>query len=168
MLAVCLLSALLSSLVLTQSDSASRPLVNTEEELTILETCEGVADGTRCTKRCVHWSCDPKFARCYKGHCKRAGHHPCNTASPLHPCCCGACDKAMVVINHLGTLSISYQSATIIFCFRTIPRIRNASKTSRKCSLRRRKRRAREKLKQWFKIFLFNNIDYRAYSRISH
>merc|ERR1711923_421639 len=95
MLTVCLLSSLLFSLVQTQSISASRPLVNTEEELTILETCEDVANGTRCTKRCVHWSCDPKFARCYKGHCKRSGHHPCNTASPLHPCCCGSCDKPM-------------------------------------------------------------------------
>merc|ERR1711997_476049 len=93
-LAVCLLCSLLCSLVQTQSDSLSRPLVDPEEELTILETCEGVADGTRCTKRCIHWTCDPKYARCYKGHCKRAGHHPCNTASQ-HPCCCGSCDKPM-------------------------------------------------------------------------
>ena len=164
MLAVCLLSALLSSLVLTQSDSASRPLVNTEEELTILETCEDVADGTRCTKRCVHWSCDPAFARCYQGHCKRAGHHPCNTASPLHPCCCGSCDRAMVVISHLAR---AYQSAKLINFSRTTQRIQSASITSRIWSLGRR-RRAREKLKQWFKFFLFNNIDYRAYSRISH
>jgi|ERR1711874_721011 len=97
MLAVCLLSMLLCSLVQTQSETFSRPLVNSEEELTILETCEGVADGTRCTKRCVHWTCDPKYARCYEGHCKRAGHHPCNTASHPnpHPCCCGSCDKLM-------------------------------------------------------------------------
>ena len=103
MLAVCLLSMLLCSLVQTQSETFSRPLVNSEEELTILETCEGVADGTRCTKRCVHWTCDPKYARCYEGHCKRAGHHPCNTASHPnpHPCCCGSCDKLMVNITRL-------------------------------------------------------------------
>merc|ERR1719400_334377 len=95
MLAVCLLSCLLSSLVHTQPDSPSRPQVDPEQEMTILETCEGVADGTRCTKRCIHWTCDPKYARCYQGHCKRAGHHPCNTGSPSHPCCCGSCDKLM-------------------------------------------------------------------------
>merc|ERR1712037_14777 len=93
-LAACLLCSLLSSLAQTQSDSASRPLVDPEQELTILESCGGVADGTRCTKRCIHWTCDPKFARCYQGNCKRAGHHPCHTASP-HPCCCGSCDKQM-------------------------------------------------------------------------
>merc|ERR1739848_967172 len=91
-LPVCLLCSLLCSLVQTQSDSLTRPLVDPEEELTILETCTGVPDGTRCTKRCIHWSCDPKFARCYKGHCKRAGHHPCSTPSH-HPCCCGSCEN---------------------------------------------------------------------------
>ena len=107
MLAVCLLSCLLSSLVHTQPDSPSRPQVDPEQEMTILETCAGVADGTRCTKRCIHWTCDPKYARCYQGHCKRAGHHPCNTGSPSHPCCCGSCDKLMVNINLLVTRRIS-------------------------------------------------------------
>merc|ERR1712045_197820 len=80
---LCLLSLpslLCSSLqILTsrQSETVSRPLVDPDQELTILESCSGVADGTRCTKRCVDWSCDPAMARCYQGRCKRSGHHPC-------------------------------------------------------------------------------------------
>ena len=78
-------------------DSFSRPLVNPDEERTIFENCEGFPDGTRCTKRCIHISCDPLFARCYKGHCKRQGHHPCDTTNTqTHPCCCGDCSKQMV------------------------------------------------------------------------
>ena len=34
--------------------------------LTIGQTCEGVADGTKCTKRCIDVSCSPDQARCYQ------------------------------------------------------------------------------------------------------
>merc|ERR1712051_112259 len=100
-ISICLLSLIITTSVFSsivqrkesrQSDTFSRPQVDQGEELTILESCEGVADGTRCTKRCIHISCDPLQARCYKGHCKRGGFHPCITN---HPCCCGDCNKQM-------------------------------------------------------------------------
>ena len=142
MLAVCLLSALLCSLVTTQSDSFSRPLVDTEKELTIFESCKGEADGTRCTKRCVHWTCDPKFARCYEGNCKRAGQHPCNTSPQphIHPCCCGSCHKQMV--NIFGPHQVSAKTSHFL---RTTQRILSVLITSRSWPRRKRPRRAIEK-----------------------
>ena len=137
-LPVCLLCTLLCSVAQTQSDSTSRPLVNPEQELTILETCTGVADGTRCTKRCIHWTCDPKFARCYKGNCKRAGHHPCNTVSH-HPCCCGTCDKQMVSIN-LATRPGSKSAIQQVLFRRRTPRIPSVPITSRNWPGIRRRR----------------------------
>eukprot|EP00090_Calanus_glacialis_P025367 TRINITY_DN3961_c0_g1_i1.p1 TRINITY_DN3961_c0_g1~~TRINITY_DN3961_c0_g1_i1.p1 ORF type:complete len:171 (-),score=36.71 TRINITY_DN3961_c0_g1_i1:152-664(-) len=62
-------------------------------ELVIHESCREWQDGTKCTKRCLDLSCDPVQARCWQGHCKRAGHHPCDMTD-THQCCCGDCSKA--------------------------------------------------------------------------
>ena len=69
-------------------------------------SCRGYEDGTKCIKRCIDLTCTSVLARyimtmsvywpltigyrCYEGHCKRFGHHPCDT-SDNHSCCCGNC-----------------------------------------------------------------------------
>jgi len=66
--------------------------VNHTVELSTVESCVGWPDGTKCTKRCLDISCDPLQARCWQGHCKRSGRHPCDITG-THPCCCGDCNK---------------------------------------------------------------------------
>jgi len=55
-------------------------------------SCQDSHDGTRCVKHCAkkHLNCDQDYARCWQGHCKRGGHHPCDTSHD-HACCCGNC-----------------------------------------------------------------------------
>merc|ERR1719513_465707 len=95
--------------------------VNHTVELTIADSCVGWPDGTSCTKRCFHLSCDPLQARCWQGHCKRYGHHPCDITR-THPCCCGDCTK--------DTVSIAISSILILkdFNFQTDPANANCFK----------------------------------------
>jgi len=65
--------------------------VDPTRSLRWFESCRGVEDGTRCTKRCRDWSCTDT-ARCWQGKCKRGGYHPCDTTGE-HSCCCGTCYK---------------------------------------------------------------------------
>merc|ERR1711892_685204 len=60
--------------------------------LSVTQSCDGLPDGTKCTKKCKDYNCNPPFARCWQGHCKRLGRHPCDVTDN-HSCCCGDCYK---------------------------------------------------------------------------
>eukprot|EP00090_Calanus_glacialis_P001484 TRINITY_DN11064_c0_g1_i1.p1 TRINITY_DN11064_c0_g1~~TRINITY_DN11064_c0_g1_i1.p1 ORF type:complete len:213 (+),score=52.85 TRINITY_DN11064_c0_g1_i1:146-784(+) len=61
-------------------------------EVPLSGSCEGMEDGTKCNKKCKDYNCEPPFARCWQGHCKRLGRHPCDVTDS-HSCCCGNCYK---------------------------------------------------------------------------